>query len=77
MRVILKQMGDNTGLGLGWLRAVAQGYTYSYNKNELGSIVSNDLKELLRKTWLGLGWLRAVATGYNYSCSEFELISNF
>ena len=25
-------LGSNIELGLGWLRAVAQGYSYSYNK---------------------------------------------
>ena len=32
------------GLGLGWLRAVAQGYNYTYNKNELGSNFQIKLK---------------------------------
>ena len=63
-------------LGFGWLRAVAQGYNYSYNKIELGSNFQNNLKSL-RKIWLRLGWLRAVAQGYNYSCNKIKLRSNF
>ena len=40
------------GLGLGWLRAVAQSYNYSYNKIELGSNVQNNLM-----SWgIKLGW---------------------
>ena len=31
-------------LGLGWLRAVAQGYSYSCNKIELGSNFQNKLR---------------------------------
>ena len=33
-----------TELGLGWLRAVAQVYNYSYNKIKLGSNVQWNLK---------------------------------
>ena len=34
-------------LGLGWLRAAAQGYNYSYNKTKLGSN--------FQKNFMGLG----------------------
>ena len=37
-------------MGLGWLRAVAQGYTYSYNKIEFGSNFQMNLISL------GLQW---------------------
>ena len=40
------------GLGLGWLRAAAQGYTYSYNKIHLKSYFQNNLSSWILK----LGW---------------------
>ena len=59
------------GLVLGWLRAVAQGYNYNYNKIELGKYVfSNEFTELWNNIEFGLGWLRAVAQGYNYSYNK-------
>ena len=33
----MQELENKNGLGLGWLRAVVQGYNYSYNKIELGS----------------------------------------
>ena len=39
-------------MGLGWLRAVAQGYNYNYNKIELVSNFQNNLKSWAVK----LGW---------------------
>ena len=36
-------LGDKMELGFGWLRAVAQGYIYSYNKNELMSSFQKNL----------------------------------
>ena len=40
------------GLGLGWLRAVAQGYNYSYNKIELG----NNFQKILMSWRVKWGW---------------------
>ena len=37
-------MGSKLGLGLGWLRAVAQGYNYNCNKIELGINFQKNLK---------------------------------
>ena len=48
------------GLGLGWLRVVAQGYKYSCSKIELGSNFQNNFKSW-SEMGLRLGWLRAVA----------------
>ena len=62
--------------GLGWLRAVARSYNYSYNQIELGS---NFHKHLIScgVTMGWLGWLRAAARGYSYSCASIELWRNF
>ena len=38
------ELGNKIELGLGWLRAVAQGYTYSCNKIELESNCQKNLK---------------------------------
>ena len=40
------ELVSNIGLGLGWLRAVAQGYNYSYNKITLWNNFQNNLKSL-------------------------------
>ena len=61
------------GLGLGWLRAVAQGHNYSYNKLELGSNFQNDFQYFWKNNELGLGCLRAVAQGCNYSFNKNKL----
>ena len=50
-------------LGLGWLRAVAQGYNYSYNKMKLGSTFKHNLKSWNITFGWGFGLLRAVAQG--------------
>ena len=49
------------------LRALAQGYKYSYNEIELGIYFQINLKSWIIKIKLELGWLRAVTQGYNYS----------
>ena len=63
------------GLGLGWPRAVAQGYSYSCNKIEFGC---KFLKNLMSssKIRLRLGWLRAVAQDYSDSYNTMKLGSN-
>ena len=38
--------------GLGWLRAVAQGYNYTCNKNKLVSSFENNLRSLV----INMGW---------------------
>ena len=44
--------GVKSGLRLEWLRAVAQGYNYSYNKIESGSNFQNNLM-----SWgINMGW---------------------
>ena len=45
-------MEGNIGLGLGWLRAVAQGFNYNYTKIELGRNFVKNLKSFGIK----LGW---------------------
>ena len=55
--VICNEINDlvyKMGLGFGWLRAVAQGYTYNYNKIKLGRIFQNNLKGLHVKCGWGL-----------------------
>ena len=47
-----KELRNKMGLGLGWLRAVAQGYNYNYNKMELWNNFQNNLKSLR----INLGW---------------------
>ena len=64
-------------MGLGWLRAVAQGYSCTYIKIELGNFVSKSFKELGSKIGLLLVWPRVVAHGYSYSINIIELKSNF
>ena len=59
-------------LGLGWLRAVAQGYNHNYNTIELPNF-SKEFIKLGSKIKLGLGWLRAAAQGYNYNSNSIEL----
>ena len=59
-------------LGLGWLRAVAQGYSYSCSKMNCKN-KSNEFEGLGSKMGLGLGWLRAVAQGYSYSYHKVVL----
>ena len=63
-------------MGLGWLRAVAQGYNYSCNKIKLGYF-SKEIHEVQNNIELGLGWLRAVAQGYNYNYNKMMLGENF
>ena len=73
----LNELGNTIGLGLGWLRAVAQGYDYSYTKIELGNSFQNNLKKCGNKIRLGLGWLRVVAQGYNYSYNKNAIGESF
>ena len=49
----LKELGSNIGLGLGWLRAVAQGYSCSCSCNaiDLFSSFQNNLKCLVKFGW--------------------------
>ena len=45
-------MGNKKKLGLGWLHAEAQGYNYSYNKNELGSnLQRNSMSLEIKLNW--------------------------
>ena len=46
------ELRSNPGVGLGWVRAMAQGYNYSYCESELGSNFQNNLNRLVVK----LGW---------------------
>ena len=58
-----KDLRSEIGLGLGWLRALAQGYSYSHRTIELASDFQNNLMSwVVTLGWLG--WLRAVARGY-------------
>ena len=45
-QINLKSWGIKFGLGLGWLRAVAQGCNYSYNKIKFGCNCQRKLKSL-------------------------------
>ena len=47
-----KKLWSKIGLGLGWLRAVAQGYNYIYNKMESGS----DFQKNFKSYRIKLGW---------------------
>ena len=60
------------GLGLGWLRAVVQGYNYNYNTMDLWNHFQKNSISFRRNMGLGLGWLRAVAQGYNYSYNKIK-----
>ena len=46
------ELGNTIGLGLGWLRAVAQGYNYKCNTIELGS----DFQKNCRSCGIKLSW---------------------
>ena len=72
-----KGLMSKFGLGLGWLRVVAQGYRYSCNKIPLGSICLKKLKSWESNIGLGLGWLRVFAQGYIYNYNEIRLGINF
>ena len=48
----LQRLGTKNGLRLGWLRAATQGYSYSCNKNVLGSNFQKNLTSWV----LTLGW---------------------
>ena len=64
------------GLGLGWLREVAQGYSYSYAKIELVRNFQKKFNALGHNIGLGLGWPRAAAQCDSHSYNTIELGSN-
>ena len=53
-KICFQELMCKIGLRLGWLRAVARGYTYSYNKMLLGSNFQKNLKVWGIKFGLGL-----------------------